>query len=215
MKNCAAALLILLTFVLMPWPLSGQTNEAGDHFAKAYTLYSSGAGSEAKEGFQKTLDGRFMLADYSYYFLGQIAYNESNWEQSRQLLGQLRQRFPQSMWFNAAGLLRAKIDIAEKRYSAAGDLLRQLRADKSVKRDIAEEALYLQAQIQQALSQPARAYALYDELRNAAPTSRWNPAARKAQARLRESFPDLFAFHTIQSLSDEADRLVRERQSGE
>src|SRR5262245_33152029 len=215
MTSCAAVLLILSTIFALPGPLLAQPSEAGDYFAKAYTLYSSGAGSEAKDGFQKTLDGRFMLADYSYYFLGQIADNESNWEQSRQLLGELRQRFPQSIWFQAAGLLRAKLDIAEKKYSAAGDLLRQLRADKSVRRDIAEEALYLQAQIQEALSQPARAYALYDELRNAAPTSRWNPAARKAQARLRESFPDLFAFHTIQSLSDEADRLVRERQSGE
>lgn len=215
MANCAGIFLILLFFTVLPRPLLAQTNEPGETFVKAYALHSNGNAAEAKELFQKTLDGRFVLADYSYYFLGLIAHNEGNWEQSRQMLGQLRQRFPQSIWYYAAGLLRAKIDIAEKKYAAALDLLRQLRADKSVKRDIAEEALYLQAQIQEAQGQPERAHALYDELRNAAPTSRWNGAARKAQTRLRENFPDLFAFHTLQSLSEEADRLVRERQNSE
>src|SRR4030095_673850 len=124
MTNCAGIFLILLSFVVLPRPLLGQINEPGETFAKAYALHASGNASEAKEWFQKSLDGRFVLADYSHYFLGLIAHNEGNLEQARQWLGQLRQRFPQSVWYNAAGLLRAKIDIAEKKYAAALDLLR-------------------------------------------------------------------------------------------
>ena len=215
MANCSRILLLILSFVALPRALFSQTDESGETFAKAYALHASGKSFEAKELFQKTLDAKFRLADYSLYFLALIAYDETHWEQSRQLLAQLRQRFAQSLWVHAGALLRAKIDIAEKKYPAALENLRQLRADKSMKREIAEEALYLHAQTHEAQGNSMRAHGLYDELRNSSPTSRWSAAARKAQGRLREKFPELFAFHTIQSLSDEADRLARERQYGE
>ena len=138
-----------------------------------------------------------------------------NWDQSRQRLSQLKQRFPQSLWSQPAALLQAKIEIAEKKYTQANEILRQLRAEKSAKREIADEALYLQAQIRESQGEPRRAHALYDELRNLSPNSRWTAAARKAQARLRDKHAELFPFHTTQSLAEEADRLVRERQTGE
>ena len=40
------------------------------------------------------------------------------------------------------------------------------------------------------------------------PPACWTAPARKAQARLREAFPELFAFHTIESLANDADRLA-------
>ncbi|HEY7713559.1 MAG TPA: transglycosylase SLT domain-containing protein, partial [Candidatus Binatia bacterium] len=75
--------------------------------------------------------------------------------------------------------------------------------------------LFLQGQIREAQGELRRAHALYDQLRNESPLSRWTSAARKAQARLRADHPELFGFHTTQSLADEADRLARERQADE
>ena len=206
---------LLLTLVLGAFPISifGQTSDANEIFAKAYGLYTKGKTSDAKELFEKITDPKFRLADYSQYYLALINYDLANREQARQILTQLKQRFPQSIWIPGATLLQAKIDIAEKNYGSAEEILRQLRADKSAKREIADEALYLQAQIREAQGDPIRAHALYNTVRDSAPNSRWAAAARKAQISLRQTFPDLFTFQTIDELAAEADRLARERQT--
>jgi len=206
---------LLLTLVLGAFPVSifGQTSDANEIFAKAYGLYTKGKTSDAKELFEKITDPKFRLADYSQYYLALINYDLANREQARQILTQLKQRFPQSIWIPGATLLQAKIDIAEKNYGSAEEILRQLRADKSAKREIADEALYLQAQIREAQGDPIRAHALYNTVRDSAPNSRWAAAARKAQISLRQTFPDLFTFQTIDELAAEADRLARERQT--
>ena len=206
---------LLLTLVLAAFPISifGQTSDANEIFAKAYGLYTKGKTSDAKELFEKITDPKFRLADYSQYYLALINYDLANREQARQILTQLKQRFPQSIWIPGATLLQAKIDIAEKNYGSAEEILRQLRADKSAKREIADEALYLQAQNREAQGDPIRAHALYNTVRDSAPNSRWAAAARKAQVILRQTFPDLFTFQTIDELAAEADRLARERQT--
>lgn len=206
---------LLLTLVLGAFPVSifGQTSDTNEIFAKAYGLYTKGKTSDAKELFEKITDPKFRLADYSQYYLALINYDLANREQARQILTQLKQRFPQSIWIPGATLLQAKIDIAEKNYGSAEEILRQLRADKSAKREIADEALYMQAQIREAQGDPIRAHALYNTVRDSAPNSRWAAAARKAQIGLRQTFPDLFTFQTIDELAAEADRLARERQT--
>jgi soluble lytic murein transglycosylase len=206
---------LLLTLVLGAFPVSifGQTSDTNEIFAKAYGLYTKGKTSDAKELFEKITDPKFRLADYSQYYLALINYDLANREQARQILTQLKQRFPQSIWIPGATLLQAKIDIAEKNYGSAEEILRQLRADKSAKREIADEALYLQAQIREAQGDPIRAHALYNTVRDSAPNSRWAAAARKAQVSIRQTFPDLFTFQTIDELAAEADRLARERQT--
>ena len=205
---------LLLTLVLGAFPVSifGQTSDGNEIFAKAYGLYTKGKTSDAKELFEKITDPKFRLADYSQYYLALINYDLANREQARQILTQLKQRFPQSIWIPGATLLQAKIDIAEKNYGSAEEILRQLR-DKSAKREIADEALYLQAQIREAQGDPIRAHALYNTVRDSAPNSRWAAAARKAQVSIRQTFPDLFTFQTIDELAAEADRLARERQT--
>ena len=207
---------LILTFLLAsPVAAFCQSRDPREAFAGAYAHYTSGRPAEAKELFRTTLNGDFSLADYSLYYLAVIAFNEGNWDQSLQRLNQLKQRFPQSLWFQSATLLQAKNELAEKKHDRAGEILRQLRAEKTIRRDIADEALYLQAQARDGQGEPRRAYALYDELRDNSPNSRWTAGARKAQARLREKHPELFPFHTLQSLAEEADRLARERQTGE
>lgn len=206
---------VWLALLALPGAAYAQAADAREAFATGYALYSSGKSTEAKELFRKTLNGDSRLADYGLYYLAVIAFQEMDWNLARQRLSQLKQRFPQSLWSHPGALLQAKVAIAEKKYVQANDMLRQLRMEKSNKRDIAEEALYLQAQIRETQNEPRRAYTIYDELRNSAPNSRWTAVARKSQARLREKYPEIFGFHTLQSLADEADRLARERQSGE
>ncbi|MGN6717153.1 MAG: transglycosylase SLT domain-containing protein [Candidatus Binatia bacterium] len=208
-------LLLILALGTLPTHVFGQTSDPNEIFLKAYGLYTKGKSSDAKELFERITDPKFRLSDYSHYYLAVTNYDLANWEQARQALAQLKQRFPQSIWIPSATLLQAKIDIAEKNYGSAEESLRQIRAEKTAKREITEEAQYLQAQIREAQGDPIRAHALYNAVRDSAPNSRWAAAARKAQNDLRQAFPDLFAFQTIDALAAEADRLARERQSNE
>ena len=213
MRRRFTILLLTLALGAVPASIFAQTGDANEIFAKAYILYTKGKTSDAKELFEKTTDSNFRLADYNQYYLALVNYDLANRAQARQILTQLKQRFPQSIWIPGATLLQAKIDIAEKNYGSAEETLRQLRADKLAKREITDEALYLQAQIREAQGDPIRAHALYNTVRDSAPNSRWAAAARKAQIGLRQTFPDLFTFQTIDELAAEADRLARERQS--
>src|SRR5712692_3283749 len=209
MKTIISFVSFFLVLVGSPSFLFSQASDQRDSFAKAYSLYSSGKFPQARELFQQALDPKFLLVDYSLFYLATIAFNEKNWDVSRQLLTQLRQRYPQSIWFYTAELQRAKIDLAEKKYAQATSTLRSLRSEKTAKSEIAEEALFLLAQAAQ--GDPSQAYTLYQELRNLYPASRWNPVVRKEQSLLRDQYPELVSFNTMQAFSDEADRLTRER----
>lgn len=146
------------------------------------------------------------------HYLSEIALAEKNWDQARQYALQLRQQYPLSVWAPASDLQLIKIDLAEKKYNQAIPALRTLRANKNTKSEIVQEALFLEAQAQDALNESQQAYALYGELRASYPNSRFTPAARREQTALRDKFPELFALNTPQALADEADRLAREAQ---
>lgn len=192
-----------------------QDLSAKEFFSSAYALHSTGKSPRAKELFQKATDAKFPLADYSLHYLSAIAFGEKNWDQARNYTLQLRQQYPQSLWYAPAELQLIKIDLAEKKHRQALTNLRTLRASKNTRSDILQEALLLEAQTQDTLGEPQQAFALYRELRAAYPNSRWTATARREQARLREKFPDLFALNTPTAMADEADRLAREAQHGE
>lgn len=196
-------------------PLFAEDLDSRGEFARAYTLYSQGNLSQAKELFSKALDSKFCLADYSLHYLALIAFKEGQWDESDQFLARLKRRYPRSIWYHPAELQRAKIAMAEHKYPQAAELLKTLRSAKGVKNAIAEEAAYLAAQTEEAQENYALAYALYEELREQFPNSRWTGDARKDQARLRNKFPEIFGFRTLQSLADEADQLTRERAFGD
>ena len=210
-----AHLALFIIAVGVRCPLFAQELDPRDNFARGYAFYSQGNLPQAKEFLSNARDSKFRLADYSLYYLALIASNESKWDDARRILSQLRRRYPQSVWFYPAALQWAKIDFAEKNYARAADTLQALRSAKGVTNEIIEEAVYLLAQTHEVQENFALAYALYRELRDQFPRSRWTPAARKAQARLRIKFHELFAFSTIQAMADEADRLAREREFGE
>ena len=215
MSNRAfAAALLLGTLCAYPSPIFSQEPNPRQSFYTAYSFYSSGMSAQAKEFFQQTLNAAYPLADYALYYLALIAFGESDWQSSRELLIRLRQEYPQSIWFARAQLQSIKIDIAEKSYPQAIASLRSLRTDKNLKPDIAEEALYLEAQSHESNGDISQAYSLFQELRTSAPRSRWSAAARREVGRLREKYPELFGLNTITALSDEADQLVREREHG-
>ena len=209
MRALASLLCVTLSLAGFPTPLFSQAPNQGDSFAKAYSLYSDGKFSQARGLFQLSIDSKFPLADYSLFYLADMAFQEKDWDGARQFLRQLKRRYPESIWRQPAELQRAKIDLAENKYSQATATLRALRSEKAVRNDIAQEALFLLAQAAQ--EDPGQSYSLYQELRNTYPTSRWDPLARKEQSRLRDQYPEVFGFNTVQMISDEADCLSRER----
>lgn len=215
MSNRAYATAFLLAaFCAYPSAILSQEPNPRQSFYTAYTLYSSGSSSQAKEFFHQSVNAAYPLADYALYYLALIAFEQSDWQSSRDLLIRLRQDYPQSIWFNRAQLQSIKIDIAEKNYPQAIAALRSLRAEKNAKPEIAEEALYLEAQSHEIQGDVPQAYSLFQELRTVAPRSRWSASARREVARLRERFPDTFGLNTVTAVSDEADQLTREREHG-
>ena len=215
MKPSTLLWLLIVIFAGFPRSLYSQSLDPRETFVQAYTLYAAGNFSQAQVLFQKIQDPQYLLADYSLYYSALIAFKQNNWDLSRQLLAKLRQQYPQTIWLQHAELLRAKIDLGEKKYPQAIATLNSLRAIKGVRTEIAEESLYLQAQTGEAQGDVSQAYSLYQELRKSYPHSRWTVDARKHQARIKEKFPDLFGFPTIQSISDEAEQLTREREYGD
>lgn len=213
-KACTTAFLLGTLLASPPSAIRAQEPNPRQTFDTAYALYSSGSSPQAKELFQQTLNSAYPLADYALYYLAIIAFQESNWHSSREFLIRLRQDYLQSIWFHFAELQLIKIDIGEKNYPQAIVSLRSLRAEKNLKSDIAEEALYLQAQSHENQGDVSQAYSLFQELRTNAPHSRWNASARKEVARLREKYPDIFGLSTVTTISDEAALLSREREYG-
>ena len=151
---------LLLIFILVAVPLVtfAQAPNPRDNFTKAYALYSSGSLAQAKELFQQALEPDFSLADYSLYYLGLISFKDGSFDAARQFLSQLRSRYPQSIWLQPAQLQQAKIDLAEKKYTQANETLRSLRAENDLKPEIIDEAIFLQAQSQEALADLSQAH---------------------------------------------------------
>ncbi len=207
---------VIIAALLAGFAPEAASQELGhrENFARAYALYTAGAHSQAKELFNKTLNAGYALEDYSLYYLALIAFQENNWDAARQLLSRIRQEFPLSIWYYPAELQRAKVAIAEQRFPPAIEILRSLRSAQNLKRDLSAEALYLQAQAQEAQEDVYQAYSLYQEVRSFAPLSQAAGAARTQVARLRDRHPRIFGISTATAISDEADLLVRERQFG-
>jgi soluble lytic murein transglycosylase-like protein/TolA-binding protein len=205
----------MLLIWAIPAPGWAEAPEPRESFAQAYASYASGNLSEAQELFQRASDPSFTLADYSLYYLASISYKEGNLDASRRFISQLRRRYPRSIWVYPAELQRAKMDLAEQKFTRAVETLRSLRDQKVARAEVTNEAIYLLAQTQEALGDLNEAHALYSEARNLFPHSRWTAPARLALARLREKQPDRFGLNTAQTVMDEADRLAREREHGE
>src|SRR5262245_51054896 len=203
----ARAKCLLLIFILaaIPFVTFAEAPNPRENFAKAYALYSSGSLAQAKELFQQTLEPDFSLADYSLYYLALISFKEGNHDAARQFLLQLRSRYPQSIWSQPAQLQQAKIDLAEKKYTQANETLRSLRAENDLKPEIIDEAIFLQAQSQEAIADLSQAHGFYSELRTLSPRSRWTAPARAAVKRLREKYPDTFGLNTNKATVDEED----------
>ena len=215
MLSKAKCLPVIFILAAIPIVSFAQAPNPREHFAKAYALYSSGSLTHAKELFQQALEPDFSLADYSLYYLALISFKEGNLDAAKQFLSQLRKRYPQSIWFHPAQLQQARIDLAEKKYTQANEILRSLRAENGLKPEIIDEAIFLQAQSQEAVADLSQAHGFYSELRTLFPRSRWAAPARAAVRRLREKYPDQFGLSTAQATADEADRLVREGEYGE
>jgi soluble lytic murein transglycosylase len=208
-------LTLFLVLAAHPNVAAAQDSDPRAAFAQAYALYAAGQFAQAKELFEKNIDPKYSLADYSLHYLAVISLDEKNWDLSRHYLAQLKRRYPQSIWFHGAELQRAKIDLAEKKYAQAIAAFRALRSTRGGRQEIFQESLHLEAQAREASGDISQAYSLYQQLRASYPHSRWTAPARKEQARLREKFSDLFGFPTPQSFAEEADRLAREQAYGE
>ncbi len=203
--------LLIYLFVLGATPLAVHSDEQSQlsDFARAYTHYKEGNYTGAKEIFQKTLNGKFSLADYSLYYLATMAFEEKRWEECRALAARLKQAYSQSLWVDTIELQLARADLAEAKFTQAAATLRGLREKKSANRTVQAEALFFLARTAQ--DNPKYAHSLYQELREQFPTSSWTPSARREQENLRAKHPEIFPFHTVTSLIGEADQLIRER----
>ncbi len=206
--------LLVIVGLSLPRQLHPQDEEPRALFSRAYALYSQGSLSEAESSFVQTLDRGFPLEDYSLYFLGLIQNSRGEWANGRNYLLQLKQNFPQSLWSSQADLQLAKASLGEKDYPRAAGELRAVQGP-TIKREIAEQASYLLAQVYELQGDVKKAYSSYQELRKNSPLSRWAAQARREVKKIREQQPESFALNTPEALTAEADLLIREREYDE
>lgn len=204
------ALSLFLVWIILPGPIHSQEDDPRELFAKAYSHYAQGELSEAEALFRKTLDLTSPLEDYCLYFLAVISRNRGDQEGARALLSLLKEKFPRSVWSPQADLQMAKTLVAEKAYERAIEALQALR-NQSLKREVADEALYLLGEIHEQEGELRKSYASYQELRRASPLSAWAAKARKEVKRLREEQPQLFSLAKVETLADEAELLLKEQ----
>lgn len=206
----ALALFLSFLWITLPGPIHSQEDDPRELFAKAYSHYGQGKLSEAEALFRKTLDLTSPLEDYSLYFLAVISRNRGDQESARAFLSRLKEKFSESVWSPHADLQMAKTLVAEKDYEQAIEASQAAR-DQSVKREVADEALYLLGEIHEQQGELRKSYAFFQELRRASPLSAWGAKARKEVNRLREEQPQLFGLTTVEALSDEGELLLKEQ----
>ena len=203
---------LLLFSIIAPTVISAQETSQRATFSEAHRHWSAGNLDAASTLFRKTADGRYVLSDYSLYYLADIAFRQKRWQDSRGIIQRITGDFPNSLWRDETEMLNAKISHAQGHWGEAIDNLRSLRQRLNHTGNLAEESWYLEAQAQESLDNVTEAYGTYQRLRSLFPHSRWTARARDAQKRLRQNDPDVFAADTAESLQAEADRLNRESQ---
>lgn len=206
---------MLLLSLCLPPSVHGQEKAPRELFSEGHGLFSQGKLSEAEALLVRTVDGKFLLEDYSLYFLSLIAFERNDLGRARGYLAKLEERFPRSVWASHAPLLLAKILHAEGKHGEARDQLRSIIEQKKAKKEIRDEARYLLAQIHLTLRETGRAYSTLQELRRGSPLSPLAARARAEVKRLREEHPDLLPLGDPGALAEEAELLVQERQYDE
>ncbi|HWP59392.1 MAG TPA: transglycosylase SLT domain-containing protein [Candidatus Acidoferrales bacterium] len=180
-------------------------------FARAYSLFRQNQLEEAEALFRASLRADYLLSDYSLYFLGRLALERGAPERARRHLLALREKYPDSVWTAEANLRLGRLALAARDYAQA---LAELRALFSLKGrdDIACEARFLTAQIHALDGRPEEAYAAYQDLRRTFPLCSWAQAATAEAERLRLAYPESFPAPSYESLIEEAELRLRQRQ---
>ena len=206
--------IVLLLSLFIPHPGKAEETAARLLFLRAYSLYTNNQLTEAEELFLKTVNADDTLSDYSLYFLGQIAFSQASFATARRYLSRLKENFADSVWLAPTDLLLAKISLAEHEYTQSARSLQAL-ANLEGRNEIACEARYLLGQIQELQGQGPQAHETYQQLRRAFPRCTWAHAARKALQQLRQQDPKLSPDLSYQTLSEEGELLLQERQQRE
>lgn len=204
-------ILALSYFLVTERTHSQQAEDSRDLFAAAYQHFTGGRLDQAQELFFRTLDDpNFALQDYSLYFLSQIQSSRQAYASARSTLIMLGEKFPKSVWASQARLQLARNGLAEGNVDLA---LRELKEipQKSAKREVADEAIYLQGQIAEKTGNLDAAFSHYQTLRNLSPLSPWAAKARTDVRSLRERYPKP-SLSSFDSRLEEARLLVREEQ---
>ena len=204
-------LYVPLSLLCLPGSPGAQEKTVRELFTEAYTFFSQNRLAEAESLFVKTLNRGSPLEDYSLYFLGEIFLSRGDADSAGRYFGQVKQKFPLSVWAPRAELQFAKIMLAAKDYAAARERLYEIR-NTAPPREIADEALFLLGQLHETMGELTQAYSVYQELRRSSPLSSWSPMARKEVNRLREEQPQLFGLTRVEALLHEGELLARERQ---
>jgi soluble lytic murein transglycosylase len=184
--------------------------DPGALFARAYALYSEKGAAEAEPLFRQALERHPLLADYSLYFLGQLARDAADPERARSYGNRLRREFPGSVWAAPAALELAKLACAEGDHARCIAELNSLAARGP--RPVALESLYRLAEAHASRGEAEPAYGLYRQLRKSDPRSPWSASARVAMARLRAQHP---ALDTPRAREEEAELLLEEGEIAE
>jgi soluble lytic murein transglycosylase len=163
------------------------TREAREIFRSGYQAFHAGRFDEAPGLLKHALEVYPILADYSLYYLAEIALKTGQQAEARSRFGRLLTDHTTSPWRAQAALALAQLACEAEQWSKAIQYADQARKFKATPEEIHHQATLVSAQAQYKLGNIAKAVYLYTQLRRKASFSAAGQAAKMHVMELRRT----------------------------
>ena len=164
---------------------SARPDPAGELFRQGYHAVQAGQFATAQRLLQQARQAYPLLADYSLHYLAQAQLKTGQSIRAKHTWLRLLSEHTGSPWRGHAKLALARLAQAEKNWPEA--LRYADRAHKAEVKSVRHAASLIAAQAQEHTGRPYAAYALYQQLRRAAPLSAAGQTAKTHALRLRRT----------------------------
>ena len=159
--------------------------EAREIFQSGYQAFHAGQFDEAHGLLKHALEVYPILADYSLYYLAEIARKSGRQAEARSRFARLLADDKTSPWRGQAALVLAQLAFEAEQWSKAVQYADQARRFKASSEEIHRQATLVSAQAQHKLGNIAQAVSLYTQLRRTASFSAAGQAAKLCMTELR------------------------------
>ena len=171
-----------------------RTGEAREIFRSGYQAFHASRFDEARDLLKQAIDVYPILADYSLYYLAEIALKTGQQDEAQSRFARLLAGYKTSPWRGQAALALAQLTFEAGQWSKAVQYADQARKFKTAPEEVHHHATLVSAQAQHKLGNIAKAVYLYTQLRRTASFSAAGQAAKLHMLELRRTSAEFRQF---------------------